>query len=151
MLMGRLSAKNAELKRLRSKLSYEVTSKLVKINQLKSKSLEIETLKTEIEQRQLDINELHLHAKELEDQVKETIQENDWLRDMIDTNIVTFDEKSKKYTSDLQQCVFELLNYNVSFSSVSPVIESVLSLAKRKPNKLPSKSTINNMNVQRLA
>ena len=51
----------------------------------------------------------------------------------------------------MQQCVFQLLSYNVSFSCVSPVIESVLSLVDLKPNTLPSKSTINNMNIQRLA
>ncbi|WAQ97662.1 hypothetical protein MAR_030352 [Mya arenaria] len=50
----------------------------------------------------------------------------------------------------LQQCVYELLNFNVSFSNVSPVIQSVLAFVKIQPNRLPSKATINNMNIQRL-
>ena len=70
---------------------------------------------------------------------------------MLDKNIVTFDEQSKANTTDLQKCVFELLGYNVSYQNVSPVINSVLQLVKMKPNKLPCKTTINNVNIERLA
>jgi len=151
IFQSRLLAKNGELKRLRSKLSYEVSSKVSQSNQLKAKSEEVESLRYEIDQNKLEIDIQMLHAQELEVQVRDALQENDWLREIADTNVVTFDEESQRYTSDLQQCVYELLNHNVSFGNISPVIESVLSLAKRKPNKLPSKSTINNMNIQRLA
>ena len=65
--------------------------------------------------------------------------------------IITYDVQAKQYTPELQQCVYKLLNYNVSFSNVSPVISSVLELIHCKANTLPSKSTINNMNVQKLA
>jgi len=54
------------------------------------------------------------------------------------------------YTEQTQECVFELLNNNVTTSRVGPVIETVLKLAGTKPNKVPSTSTVNNMNVQRL-
>ena len=43
-----------------------------------------------------------------------------------------------------------LLSHNVTTSHVSPVIETVLKLVNKKPNKLPSTSTVNNMNIQRL-
>lgn len=47
--------------------------------------------------------------------------------------------------------MYELLNHNVSVSKIPAVIETVLKLTDHKCSKLPSKSTIIEMNVQRLA
>ena len=65
------------------------------------------------------------------------------------TEIVTCDENGR-YTTDMQQCVFSLLKHHVSTIHVSSVISIVLKLAGKTAAKLPSVSTINNMNVQRL-
>ena len=69
---------------------------------------------------------------------------------MIDENIITFDEGRNCYTSDMQTCVYSLLQSNVPSSSIAPVISAVLKLAKRKTTILPSRTTVNCMNVQRL-
>lgn len=54
------------------------------------------------------------------------------------------------YNEQTQECVFELVNNNVTKSRVGPVIETVLKIAGTKQNRVPSTSTVNNMNVQRL-
>ena len=55
------------------------------------------------------------------------------------------------YTPSFQKCVYNLLECNVSSTQVSRVLETVLNLVGKRANKLPSRSTINNMNIQRLA
>lgn len=71
-----------------------------------------------------------------------------WLHEMMDE--ITFDEERNCYTSDMQTCVYSLLQCNVPSSSVAPVISAVFKLAKRKITILPSRTTVNCMNVQRL-
>ncbi|XP_071149165.1 uncharacterized protein [Mytilus edulis] len=92
--------------------------------------------------------EAELAFKETE--VKDLIAERDWLSELVDINIVTYNEDRKCFTPDLQQCVYGLLNCNVSCSQITPVIQHALQLSNRQANKLPSRSTVNNMNVQRL-
>ena len=61
-----------------------------------------------------------------------------------------YDDQSKTYSIKTQECVFELLNSNATTSRISLVITSVLKLVGLKPNKFPSVSSLNNMNVQSL-
>ena len=90
-------------------------------------------------------NELAL----LRDKMKDEREENEYLRLLIQDNrlksINLFDEQSKVYTKETQECGYELLNSNVTTSRVS-----VLKLVDITPNKVPSVSTVNNINVQRL-
>ena len=88
---------------------------------------------------------------ELKREVNDVKAENEYLRLLVDNNeVILYDEEAKVYLPSTQKCVYELLNYNVSLSNVSPVISTVLKLANLHPNKLPCKSTVNNMNIQRL-
>ena len=75
----------------------------------------------ELESKQHELTIQHAHCEELQTQNKDFDEENIWLREMLNKNIITFDDNST-YTTDLQKCVFELLGYNVSFQNVSPVI-----------------------------
>ena len=118
---------------------------------MNGKTQEIKRLREELALKQHELNTQHIHCQELVTQNRDFDDENIWLREMLNKNIITFDDQSKTYTTDLQKCVFELLGYNVSFQNVSPVINSVLQLVNMKPNKLPCKTTINNMNIERLA
>jgi hypothetical protein len=45
-----------------------------------------------------------------------------------DKEVIVFDEKSKQYTPKLKQCVFEVLQNQVSASKVSNVIKSALKM-----------------------
>jgi hypothetical protein len=65
-------------------------------------------------------------------------------------DIVVFDEHGKRYLPNIKQCVYELLTLNVSASKVGSVITSVPKLANKEAKKVPSKSTVLNMNLQRL-
>lgn len=50
----------------------------------------------------------------------------------------------------LQMCIHSLLEKHERPVRVAPVIETCLKLADQTANKLPSATTVNNMNVQRL-
>ena len=64
------------------------------------------------------------------------------------TKVVTFCDG--KYTPEIQQCVYGLLSCHVATSQVGPVIETELKLVGKTPSNTPSKSTVINMNTQRL-
>jgi hypothetical protein len=61
-----------------------------------------------------------------------------------------YDGDSKRYTPKLKKCVYELLKLNVSASKVGDVIKEVLKIVGIEPNRIPSKSTVLEMNLQRL-
>ena len=63
----------------------------------------------------------------------------------------TYNDRSKKYSNKLKQCFYGLLGLNVSARNVPAVITSSLKLASAKANKLPSKSTVLNMNLERFS
>jgi regulator of replication initiation timing len=90
----------------------------------------------------------------LRDKMKDEREENEYLRLLIQDNrpqsINLFDEQSRVYTKETQECVYELLHSNVTTSRVSNVIKTALKLVDITPNKVPFVSTVNNMNVQRL-
>ena len=109
-------------------------------------------MKKEKENLLSDIDILKQQLNDMQNQLNDSQVENDLLHEKVqESDIVNlFDNECKIYTHMLQECVYKLLSHNVTTSHVSPVIEIVLKLVNKKPNKLPSTSTINNMNVQRL-
>ena len=67
-----------------------------------------------------------------------------------DNTIECYDEYKRKFTTEFQKCVHNLLNENIPTNRVSPCIGHVLHFAGIEPNKLPSPTTIRTMNAQRL-
>lgn len=61
-----------------------------------------------------------------------------------------FDEHTLKYTTKLQTCVHTLLSNHVSTTRIGPVVKACLKMVGKVPDRLPSTTTVNNMNVQRL-
>ena len=90
--------------------------------------------------------------KETEIKLKEIDLENDWLRSIVDDNktVLTFDENKNACLPSMQKCVYNLLEHNVATGSVGPVIDACLKLADLSASRLQSRSTVANMNVQRL-
>ena len=95
------------------------------------------------------MNELRVTLQQAEKKNIDLNAENHWLQEMIDENVITFDEGRNCYTSDMQTCVYSLLQCNVPSSSIAPVISAVFKLAKQKTTILPSRTTVNRMTVQR--
>ena len=94
---------------------------------------------------------LWIKIKKIRD-LEESLQ---YLQDILNDNnnereLVVFDNKSKQYTPQLKQCVYEILQNNVSASKVSMVINSVLKMVNITPNKLPCRTSVLDMNIQRL-
>lgn len=92
----------------------------------------------------IEENKKELKEYEETTQYLQTLLEDDKL-------VHTIDSVTRTYTPELCQCVYELLEYNVSASKVGDVIVSVLKLVGKKPTNVPSKSTVLNMNLQRLS
>lgn len=55
-----------------------------------------------------------------------------------------FYELSQSYVTELNECVYSLLDYQVSCENTSNVIRAVCNLLGKNPNKLPMARTINN-------
>ena len=110
--------------------------------------VEIETLRSEI-------HVLHDELMAKEEVIKQLHMENDQLHDQLhhqhDHTIMLYDVNRRHYTPATQRTVYTLLQHHVGTQHVAPVIEAVLKLGDRAANKLPSKSTVNDMNIQRLA
>lgn len=146
-LSRRIKSKSEQMKRLMSQNSY-----------YRKKNTKLETCYMEVrncnEKLKLKMQDLDNKLKNLQKQFSDEREENEYLRllinDNINRDIQLFDENKMLYSEQTQECIYELLNNNVTTSRVSPVIETLLKLAGVKANKLPSISTVNNMNVQRL-
>ena len=85
------------------------------------------------EELKLKMQDLDNKLKNLQKQFSDEREENEYLRLLINDNIIRdiqlFDENKMLYSEQTQECVYELLNNNVTTSRVSPVIETVLKLA----------------------
>lgn len=91
--------------------------------------------------------------------MKDLQESNQYLQDLLNDNedekeMIIFDKKkkkkSKKYIPELKQCVYEVLQNQVSASRVSAVIKAVLKMVNLKANKLPCRTSVLDMNIQRL-
>ncbi|KAH3791594.1 hypothetical protein DPMN_145082 [Dreissena polymorpha] len=101
--------------------------------------------------------ETDLANKEREQQAKnERVsnmeEERDWLADMLNESqsVSFYDSIEGKYSYELRQCIYTLLSLNVSAQNVEHVIKCVLKIVGKQCEKLPARSTVLNMNVERL-
>ncbi|XP_033731138.1 uncharacterized protein LOC117320739 [Pecten maximus] len=140
--------KSAELKRTRTRETY-YRNKVAKFEGVVSANAEDHRCEMERKIHSLQQENLNIRKQLTEmDFQREVDQE---VFDAQQKNVVNlFDEDSLKYTPELQTCVHTLLCNHVSTTRISPVIEACLKLVGKTPNRLPSATTINNMNVQRL-
>uniref|UniRef100_A0A8W8L2R4 Uncharacterized protein n=1 Tax=Magallana gigas TaxID=29159 RepID=A0A8W8L2R4_MAGGI len=111
----------------------------------------IESLTSENAKLKEDIDTLQTEKEKTE--MNDVCEERDWLAEItgrVKDTVSFFDEQEKKYSVELRNCIYSLLQLHVSSQVCSQVIESVLSLVNIKANKLPSASTVQNMNIERL-
>lgn len=101
---------------------------------------EINELKEEIKSKETQIKQLTLQLHELQSEVDNLKQIE---------NCEFFYETSNTYLPELHNCVYSLLNYQVSCENVCNVINAVCQLLNKKPNKLPTSRTINNWSIER--
>lgn len=80
-------------------------------------------------------------------------EERDYLHTLLldHEEIVLFDPVKKSYTPDTRQCIINMTSYNVSSNNVGPVINEVLKLANRTPNAIPTRKTVDNIIVEKIA
>ncbi|CAG2200332.1 unnamed protein product [Mytilus edulis] len=149
---NKLSKCKLNLKRTKAREQYSSSKVKILESQMVPRETEISCcqekdniifeLKKSLKEKDKTICELKINCDYLEGVVQDI--------DKAQRTLTVFDVKSRKYTTILKQCIYELLQHNVSAAKVNPVIKSVLSLVNVQPNALPAKSTILDMNLQRL-
>jgi hypothetical protein len=151
---GKLDAKESQLKKLKLNLKRTAARENYAIKKVQ---------KLEDNINQTCCRDSHNQIKELQEQINEkdrdigVLEENvEYLNNIVEDIdiekrvIHVYDEQSRKYTSPLKNCVYELLKLNVSASKVGDVIKTVLKLVNIEPNRVPATSTVLEMNLQRL-
>lgn len=141
-------------------------SNLLKKDQ--DKSQELLTLKSEYKVMQTELKKLQSGSPEIKpegnnDSTKEIFklknnirsleQEKDYLLNMLDEDVEMklFDEDSGSYTPKVRECIMKLTSLNVATKNIPPVIETVLGLANKVANKLPSRQTVDNIVCEKVA
>ena len=151
--LRKVNVQNALLKkRLRSNrtTSKRYISKILHLEKSKQKlTVQAETDAISLRAAQQQIDALQTTLEEAVEARKEAVTENEWLREMVQTDMMTKNDNGH-YTDELKECVFALLTHNVSTSQVSRVIEDVLKLAGLVARDLPCISTIQDWNIMRL-
>ena len=86
--------------------------------------------------------------------ISELRTRNEYLEGLVNDDgekiIELYDVNRKCYTHRLRQCVYSLLEHNVPASQVKFVLSDVLSMLDYIPEKLPSRTTVLEMNMERL-
>lgn len=72
------------------------------------------------------------------------------LNDNNDNIVNTYDSDKNSFTTGLQLLVYKLLECHIAPKNVVPVIEACFIYLGKSANRLPSRTTINTMNMQRL-
>ena len=141
-LQLRVLNKNSELKRRAAKI-HKLQGKTVKLQKI------IKSQRTKIKTKGECIDLKH-KLKKSQKEVKETLEENEWLREMVQDTLQTKSDGGN-FSVDVKKCVCKLINHNVPTGQVSAVMEAVLKLAGKTATTLPSKSTVNEWNLMRLS
>lgn len=148
----KLLNKNYEIKRLKSsKMYYE--EKVKKLNEQKQKlQANISELQNRIGQLIDDCSNVKKLNEDAKKEIDDILGENEYLRSLIedDSKIIVYDENQRQYSADMQKCIYELLDSNVSVAKIGTVLSACLKLANKEVNRIPAKSTILDMNFQRL-
>ena len=145
----RENRKTVDLKRARMREEYH-RGKVAKLeNQIRDKNPDekIRKLQNKIKSLEQENTELRRTAIMME---YERDVDREHLAAVQDKTVELFDPVTLKYTPEVQKCVHTLLENHVSTHRVGPVLEACLKLVDKKPNRLPSTTTVNNMNIQRL-
>jgi E1A/CREB-binding protein len=90
---------------------------------------------------------------QLKNDIRSLELDRDYLLTLIDDDVdlKLFDDDSNSFTPQVRECVMKLTTQNVATKHVSSVIESVLKLANKRPNRLPSRQTIDNIVCEKIA
>ena len=147
-LVNKVIQKNNQLKALRvenkrSQVKVETLRNKndILVNQLSATEEKCEEIKTENDNLKRTSHEQQNEIDELRSIIDDT---------EIDDIINCYDYKSRQYTTETRECVYNLLSLNVPARNVSATIQCVLKLAKKRATRLPQKSTILDMNIERL-
>ena len=141
-LKKRIISKDTEIKRKSSQIFYLQKKNLGLTERIKRK-------KNKIKQVQSRCDDFKTKLQEKEEEANNLLAENEWLREMVQLDMPTKDDRGS-YSVPMKECICRLLDHNVPTGQIPVVIETVLKLVGKAASDLPSKSTIKEWNVMRL-
>ena len=71
------------------------------------------------------------------------------MNELRDDSVHLYDDYKRCFKPELQKYVYTLLENNVGEEHVSNVIDACLKMVNKKADRLPCRSSVNNMNAQR--
>ena len=146
-LTSRLNRKEAMLKRTRQREQHHRAKSLKLDESCGKKSEDVERVNELLLASEEKVQQLQNLIIEMGDEMK-TLQEQ--VAELEREEVNTLEADGKTYNADTQKCVYQLLQHHVGSTQIGPVIGAVLKLANKTATSLPCKSSVNNMNVQRL-
>lgn len=152
---------NSKIKKLENIICKEgnkVSDCLREINALKDQNVDINNKLVKANETIADMsNKINCidndKLDELRAEIKDLRTDRDYLHSLLQDNIETelLDPQSNTYNVSTRQCIMNLTSYNVSSQNVGPVIEEVLKLVGKKPNSVPSRKTVDNIVLEKIA
>ena len=114
----------------------------------------------EMKDHEVKMSTLKSNREQLENELVELGNKNRRLRETINymetnpiqetENIELFDSEKGCFSTSTELCIHDLLNHSVAMDKVPKVIESVLKLCGKKSERLPSETTIRNINIRKM-
>lgn len=155
-----LVSKNKLLEKAKIRNKQHLSSLVDSNRKVRFTAKKLEATECTVEKLQSTVNKLEekyevaiAEKKHLEEELKELLISNDYLQGLLqnDADLFFYDPEQNKYTPELVECAMNLTNLKVASKNVGPVIKEVAGLCGRIPNKLPSRSAVDNFNDRKLA
>ncbi len=137
--------KNQTLKQLRSRDTYYSD----KVNRLEIRCQELTEL---LEEKEAENTQLLQDLQNARNECRELVHRNTELEVWRDDRVInTKVPDGTRYADFTRLCIYKLLNCRVSITNIPEVIETVLDFAGITCPELPKRSTISEMNIERLS
>ena len=152
-VLPRMEARVSHLSTLKGQI------KQLQQQQIKSDKLvlSLESKNSQLVKQVIEINDqLGTANKQLDNQkreIVELVQDRDYLHSLLQDNssFCTMDDGKQKFNSATVQVVMDLLDCGVATQQVATVIKNVCNYCGKEPDQLPTRQTVDNMNLRRLA
>lgn len=122
-------------------------------NKLEASKCDVENLQNTVHILKEKYEAVNAEKSQIAEELKELSLSIDYLQGLLenDTDLYVYDTDQNKYTKELVECAINLTNLKVASRNVGPVIKEVAGLCGKIPNKLPSRSAVDNFIDRKIA
>ena len=120
---------------------------------MENMNTEIETLRRDKGTLQRNVELVGNEVESLKGTNNELIHSVEFLSTLVEDgkNVDLYDESAKKFTNETVECVMNLTSLGVAARNAGAVIKEVLRVVNKEANRLPARTTVDEMNDSKLA